>query len=86
MAGAGLAPGCWEDGESEDGMASPAQGVRVRERPGVLCEQGGRSEGRAGGWGAEELAGDAETRAAKVTRWTDVSVEEGGHLIRRCGS
>ena len=65
------------------GRAQPRESVSER---GQVCEQGGRSEGRAGGWGAEELAGDAETRAAKVTRWTDVSVEEGGHLIRRCGS
>lgn len=53
---------------------------------GQVCEQGGRSAGRGEGWGAGELEGDAETHTAKVTRWTDASVEEGGHLIGRCGS
>lgn len=71
-------------------MASLAPGVCVREKPGVRAGRWGvsegRSRGREGGWGADSWRRDAETHAAQATRWTDVSVEEGGHLIARCGA
>lgn len=53
-----------------------------------VCQQVGRvSKDRSGGrtWDVAELAGDGQTNDAKVMRWTDVSVEEGGHLMGRCG-
>lgn len=35
--------------------------------------------------GVGELAGDRQANDANVMRWTAVSVEEGGHLMGRCG-